>query len=71
MRHIARRAMTGAIEIVDSEFDFVRAILPYNYAFTSNAQQWNEAQRICEALEGPMSAQGVVAALPDNDRNTR
>lgn len=59
MRHVARRSMTGAIEIVDTQFDFVRAILPYDYAYTSNSQQWNEAERICQALEGPMSAQGI------------
>lgn len=66
MRHAARRSMTSAgdIEIVDTEFDFVRAVLPYDYRFTSNAQQWSEARRICEALEGPMSAQGVVTARP-------
>jgi hypothetical protein len=70
MRHIARRSMTGAIEIVDSEFDFVRAILPYNYAYTSNAQQWNEAERICQALEGPMSAGGIVTAEPAPNTKT-
>jgi hypothetical protein len=52
--------MTGDIEIVDRAFDFVRAILPYDYCYTSNAQQWDEAERICKVLEGPMSAQGVV-----------
>jgi hypothetical protein len=52
--------MTGEIEIVDREFDFVRAILPYNYRFTCNAQQWDEAERICRALEGPMTSLGVV-----------
>lgn len=61
MRHYARRAMTGDVEIVDRQFDFVRAILPYNYAFTCNAQQWDEAERICQALEGPMISQGVVS----------
>jgi hypothetical protein len=52
--------MTGAIEIVDRQFDFVRAILPYDYRYTCNAQQWNEAERICQALEGPMPSLGVV-----------
>jgi hypothetical protein len=61
LRHFPRRAaMTGDIEIVDREFDFVRAILPYDYRYTCNAQQWEEAESICKALEGPMSAQGVV-----------
>lgn len=54
--------MTGAIEIVDRDFDFVRAILPYDYKYTCNAQQWSEALRICQALEGPMISQGAVAA---------
>jgi hypothetical protein len=64
LRHYARRGLTletgSNIEIVDREFDFVRAILPYDYAFTSNSQQWDEAERICRALEGPMSALGVA-----------
>lgn len=50
-RHYARRAVTGEIEIVDREFDFVRAVLPYDYRYTCNAQQWSEAERICMALE--------------------
>jgi hypothetical protein len=58
-RHYARRATTGEIEIVDREFDFVRAILPYDYRFTCNAQQWDEAERICQALEGPMISLGI------------
>ena len=64
LRHFPRRSMDGAggeIEIVDREFEFVRAILPYDYRFTSNADQWEHARRICEALEGPMSSQGVVS----------
>jgi hypothetical protein len=52
--------MTGEIEIVDSEFDFVRAILPYDYRYTCNSQQWSEAERICEALEGPMASLGLI-----------
>jgi hypothetical protein len=60
LRHYPRRNIVGGMEIVDRQFDFVRAILPYDYRFTSNAQQWDEAQRICEALEGQMIAQGVV-----------
>lgn len=60
MRHIARRAVDGTIEVVDTEFDFVRAILPYDYRFTCNADQWDHAERICAALEGPMASQGVV-----------
>jgi hypothetical protein len=71
MRHVARRSMTGAIEIVDTQFNFVRAILPYDYAYTSNSQQWSEAERICAALEGPMSALGIAtidtSALPPTD----
>lgn len=66
LRHFPRRSMGGAggeIEIVDREFEFVRAILPYDYRFTSNADQWDHAQRICEALEGPMSSQGVVRVV--------
>jgi hypothetical protein len=50
----------GNIEIVDREFDFVRAVLPYDYRWTCNAQQWDEAERICQALEGPMISKGVV-----------
>jgi hypothetical protein len=60
LRHYARRAITGDLEIVDRQFGFVRCILPYDYAYTSNAQQWIEAERICKALEGPMSAQGIA-----------
>lgn len=67
MRHYPRRAITGAMEIVDSEFDFVRAILPYDYKYTCNSQQWDEAKRICEALEGPMISQGVVTAVVPAD----
>lgn len=59
LRHFPRRTIEGTIEIVDREFEFVRAILPYDYRFTCNADQWNHARRICEALEGPMSSQGV------------
>lgn len=62
LRHYPRRAMTGDVEIVDREFDFVRAILPYDYRFTCNAQQWDEAERICQALEGPMVSHGVILA---------
>jgi hypothetical protein len=61
MRHYPRRAMTGDLEIVDREFDFVRAVLPYDYRYTCNAQQWDEAERICKALEGPMISLGVGA----------
>lgn len=59
-RHYPRRTFDGSIEIVDREFDFVRAVLPYDYRFTCNAQQWDEAERICQALEGPMISGGVV-----------
>lgn len=62
LRHFPRRTITGNIEIVDRQFDFVRAILPYDYQFTCNAQQWSEAERICQALEGPMISQGVASA---------
>ncbi len=66
MRHFARRNMNGAIEIVDREFDFVRAILPYDYRYTCNAQQWSEAEHICAALEGPMSSCGVVTVREES-----
>lgn len=52
--------MNGTIEIVDRDFDFVRAMLPYDYRFTSNADQRDHAERICAALEGPMSSTGVI-----------
>lgn len=61
-RHYPRRALDGRIEIVDREFDFVRAIMPYDYRYTCNAQQHDEAERICQALEGPMISLGVVHA---------
>lgn len=54
--------MDGSIEIVDRDFDFVRAVLPYDYRYTCNAQQQDEAERICLALEGDMISQGVVSA---------
>jgi hypothetical protein len=38
MRHFPRRSITGDMEIIDREFDFVRAVLPYDYRFTCNAQ---------------------------------
>ena len=57
--------MTGAIEVVDRQFNFIRAVLPYDYRFTCNAQQWDEAERICQALEGPMISQGVVVLAED------
>lgn len=60
LRHFPRRSINGEIEIVDRVFNFARAILPYDYRFTCNADQWDHAQRICEALEGPMSSQGTV-----------
>jgi hypothetical protein len=62
-RHYPRRAITGELEIVDRQFDFVRAVLPYDYRFTCNAQQWDEAERICAALEGPMISQGTVTLI--------
>jgi hypothetical protein len=61
-RHYPRRTFDGNMEIVDRDFNFVRAVLPYDYRFTCNAQQWDEAKRICTALEGPMTSQGVVRA---------
>ena len=64
LRHYARRVIDGNIEIVDREFDFVRAILPYDYRFTCNADQWDHSERICRALEGPMASQGVVRVTP-------
>lgn len=60
--------MGGEIEIVDRELNFVRAILPYDYRCTCNAQQWDEAERICAALEGPMISLGV--ATVERDHNT-
>lgn len=60
MRHYARRTMEGTIEVVDRDFDFVRAILPYDYRFTCNADQWDHAERLCEALEGPMASHGII-----------
>jgi hypothetical protein len=63
LRHYPRRTMIGEIEIVDREFCFVRAVLLYDYRFTCNAQQWDEAERICIALEGPMISQGIVSAV--------
>jgi hypothetical protein len=59
LRHQPRRTITGDVEIVDMVFDFVRATMPYDYRFTCNAQQWDEAERICVALEGPMISLGV------------
>ncbi len=58
MRHYARRKLSGAVEIVDREFDFVRAILPYDYRYTCNADQMSQAERICDALEAPMASLG-------------
>jgi hypothetical protein len=66
LRHFPRRTMTGGIEIVDREFDFVRAILPYDYRFTCNAQQWSEAERICQAFEGPMISLGAIQQTTRN-----
>jgi hypothetical protein len=51
--------MNGNMEIVDREFDFVRAVLPYDYRYTCNAQQWDEAERICKVLEGPMISRRI------------
>ena len=65
MRHYARRSPSGAVEIVDREFDFVRAILPYDYRFTCNADQWSQAEAICTALEGPMASQGILSVEKD------
>ena len=63
-RHYPRRQFNGDLEIVDRQFDWVRAVLPYDYRFTCNAQQWDEAQRICKALEGSMISLGVMAIEP-------
>lgn len=60
LRHYIRTTAFGELEIVDRQFDFVRARLPYDYRFTCNAQQHDEAERICKALEGPMMSLGVV-----------
>lgn len=59
LRHYPRRHWSGGMEIVDRQFDFVRCTLAYDYRFTSNSQQWREAEAICRALEGPMEAMGV------------
>ena len=64
LRHYPRGQFNGDLEIVDRQFDFVRAVLPYDYRFTCNAQQWDEAQRICKALEGPMISLGIMAIEP-------
>lgn len=63
MRHYPRRTIDGRLEIVDREFNFVRAVLPYDYRYTCNAQQYDEAERICLALEGPMIAGGIVRII--------
>lgn len=67
LRHYARRDIFGDMEIVDRVFDWVRCRLPYDYRWTSNSQQWDEARRICEALAGPMQAQGVVSIADTSD----
>lgn len=59
-RHYARRAIDGSMEIVDRAFGFVRVVLPYDYRYTCNAQQHDEADRICKALEGPMISGGIA-----------
>lgn len=52
MRHFPRRSsFDGTIEIVERQTNFVRAALFYDYRYTCNAQQWDEAERICRALE--------------------
>lgn len=66
-RHYARRNDSN-VEIVDRQFDFVRAVLPYDYRYTCNAQQMEEAARICEALEGPMISLGVVRVHGEQTR---
>jgi len=74
LRHYARRSLTdpgGNMEVVDRQFDFVRCILPYDYRWTSNSQQWSEAERICQALEGPMEALGVVYIADTTGRQDR
>lgn len=72
LRHYPRRAVkSGAMEIVDREFDFVRCVLPYDYRYTGNSQQWEEAAKICRALEGPMQALGVVAISPASATEAR
>jgi hypothetical protein len=77
MRHFARQAgVDGTIEIVDRNLGFVRATLTYDYRVTCYADQWNHAQRICAALDSPMSSQGsqgvvTAAGTPalSNDRH--
>lgn len=64
LRHYPRRHWSGGMEIVDRQFDFVRCTLAYDYRFTSNSQQWREAEAICRALEGPMEAMGVHPLAP-------
>ena len=63
MRHYPRRNINGEIEIVDREFNFIRAILPYDYRWACNAQQWDEAHRICTVLEGSMISQGIAREM--------
>ena len=63
LRHYPRRNIMGDMEIVDRQFDWVRCVLPYNYAYTCNAQQYREADLICLALEGPMESFGVVQGV--------
>ena len=65
LRHYPRRQFNGDLEIVDRQFDWVRAVLPYDYRFTCNAQQWDEAERICKALEGQMTSLGVMTIYPE------
>lgn len=52
------------MEVVDRQFDYVRCILPYDYKYTCNSQQWREARLICRALEGPMESLGVLPIAP-------
>jgi hypothetical protein len=66
MRHVARRAISGEIQIVDTQFNWVRVVLPYDYRFTCNADQWDHAERICAALEGPMASKGIVRLTQDS-----
>jgi hypothetical protein len=70
VRHFPRRGLegdSGTIEIVDRDTGFVRATLPYDYRFTCNADQWDQATRICAALEGLMASQGVVRVKTEKD----
>jgi len=63
LRHYAHKTALGDVEIVDRETGFARSVLNYDYRFTCNADIHDHAERICQALEGPMASQGVARAM--------